>query len=144
MLVIYIPSKPNNSLIFESPTYINLRISNSLKIESTLNNSRQRRERNNARRKRTNKILVSVSLVFFISWAPLNILTLALDFYQPFEVKSISSKDEVIFIFTKKQHATLTCGIPEHLRNTCSCCRINPEKIKNKYFSSLPCATSCP
>ena len=138
--------KADKSLVFESPTYINFRISNYLKIESTLNNSRQRRERNAARRKKTNKILVSVSLVFFISWAPLNILTLALDFYQPFEVKSTSSKDEehYTYIHKKEQHVTLTCGIAEHLRNTYSCCRINPEEIMNKYFYSLPCVTCCP
>ena len=39
-----------------------------------------------ARRKRTNMMLIILSLVFFLSWAPINIYYLVLDIGQPFQV----------------------------------------------------------
>jgi hypothetical protein len=39
-----------------------------------------------ARRRKTNLMLIIVSLVFFISWAPINIYNLVLDVVHPFKV----------------------------------------------------------
>ena len=41
-----------------------------------------------ARRKKTNLMLILVSLVFFLSWAPINIYNLVLDIGHPFKVFS--------------------------------------------------------
>ena len=41
-----------------------------------------------ARRKKTNLMLILVSLVFFLSWAPINIYNLVLDIGHPFKVIS--------------------------------------------------------
>ena len=43
-----------------------------------------------ARKKRTNTILIGVSLAFFICWAPINIYNLLLDVFNPFKVRSSS------------------------------------------------------
>ena len=39
-----------------------------------------------ARRKRTNLMLILVSVIFFLSWAPINIYNLVYDFVKPFQV----------------------------------------------------------
>ena len=39
-----------------------------------------------ARRKKTNRLLMSVSIIFFLSWAPLNIYNMILDIFTPFDV----------------------------------------------------------
>ena len=39
-----------------------------------------------ARRRRTNFVLMMVSLVFFLAWAPINIYLLALDSIVPYQV----------------------------------------------------------
>ena len=39
-----------------------------------------------ARRRKTNLMLIIVSLVFFISWAPINFYNLVLDVVHPFKV----------------------------------------------------------
>ena len=45
-------------------------------------------ERKLARRRRTNFLLMMVSLVFFVAWAPIHIYLLALDIINPYQVKS--------------------------------------------------------
>ena len=45
-----------------------------------------RSNRKMARRKKTNLMLIMVSLVFFLSWAPINVYNLVLDIGHPFEV----------------------------------------------------------
>ena len=45
-------------------------------------------ERKLARRRRTNFILMLVSLVFFLAWAPIHIYLLALDIINPDKVRS--------------------------------------------------------
>ena len=39
-----------------------------------------------ARKKKTNLMLIMFSLVFFLSWAPINIYNLVLDIVHPFQV----------------------------------------------------------
>jgi hypothetical protein len=73
-------------LRLKSKTYFNYRISISLKCEPISNMSRLRQERKLARSKKTNKMLISGSLVFFVSWAPLNVLNVFLELYRPFQV----------------------------------------------------------
>jgi hypothetical protein len=51
----------------------------------------RRRARQMQRRKRTNFMLVLVSLTFFISWAPLNIFNIILDLTNAFKVGKIHS-----------------------------------------------------
>ena len=51
---------------------------------STIATSRSKRKL--ARRKKTNLMLILVSLVFFFSWAPVNIYNLVLDIAKPFKV----------------------------------------------------------
>jgi hypothetical protein len=75
-----------NASYWESKNSFFFRISLSLKCEPTPNISRQRQARKLARRKKTNQMLISVSLVFFLSWAPLNLLNLFLEIHGPFEV----------------------------------------------------------
>ena len=74
------------SSFWDNNKFAYLRISLSLKCEPTPNISKQRKARMLARRKKTNQMLISVSLVFFLSWAPLNLLNLFLELHGPFEV----------------------------------------------------------
>ena len=48
------------------------------------------------RRRRTNILLYLMSIIFFLSWAPLNILTVIINTYNPFKVRS-------------RQHLCWTC-----------------------------------
>ena len=43
-------------------------------------------QRKLARRRRTNMLLMMVSLVFFIAWAPIHIYLIVLDVIKPFQV----------------------------------------------------------
>ena len=47
---------------------------------------------NNRRRRRTNIMIISVSLVFFLSWLPLNTLNFLLDFKSNYIQVSVSDK----------------------------------------------------
>ena len=38
------------------------------------------------RRKKTNRMLIGVSLLFFLSWAPINMFNIVLDNFEPFGV----------------------------------------------------------
>ena len=53
---------------------------------SMSNTNTNKNTRKLARRRKTNLMLIIVSLVFFISWAPINIYNLVLDIVQPFKV----------------------------------------------------------
>ena len=79
------------------------RISSSLQVDLLSSITSQRQVRMIARRKRTDKILLSATLVFFLSWAPLNILNLVLDFQTPVEVNrnviKKSSTQKLSFFF---------------------------------------------
>jgi neuropeptide Y receptor len=46
--------------------------------------SNRRKPKDDKRMKRTNSLLVSISLIFCISWLPLNIFNLAVDYWNPF------------------------------------------------------------
>ena len=48
--------------------------------------SKKIRKRKLSRRKKTNRMLIMVSFVFFLSWAPLNILNLTYDLFSSFQV----------------------------------------------------------
>ena len=37
------------------------------------------------RRKKTNRMLITVSIIFFMSWAPLNIFNIVIDIFEPFQ-----------------------------------------------------------
>ena len=50
-----------------------------------------------ARRKKTNMMLIIVSLVFFLSWAPINLYNLVLDIGHPFKVP-ISPSDQRLML----------------------------------------------
>ena len=56
---------------------------------STINSSSITRKL--ARRKKTNRLLISASIIFFISWAPINIFVLVLDIFSPFDVSRLFS-----------------------------------------------------
>ena len=71
--------KPLNS-------FINFRISFSLTCESKPDISHQRQIRKIERKKKTNRMLVAISLAFFVPWAPLNVINLVMDIHGPYEV----------------------------------------------------------
>ena len=37
------------------------------------------------RRKKTNRMLITVTIIFFVSWAPLNLFNILLDIFEPFD-----------------------------------------------------------
>lgn len=52
---------------------------------STVRSSSSRRvERDDKRMKKTNKLLITIALIFCLSWLPLNLYNLVVDFYNPF------------------------------------------------------------
>ena len=104
-----------------------IRISKSLKCDTTSNLSSQRRTRNIARRKRTNKILISVSLVFFISWAPLNILSLILDYQSPLSQVRLFSQRNLNYSLSSKN--LLLCCAAHHPPPISSADSVNNDDI---------------
>ena len=62
------------------------RISNTITKSHSHKFSKQIARRKIRRTNKTNRMLMMVSLVFFISWAPLNIFNLVLDIFSPFKV----------------------------------------------------------
>jgi len=61
------------------------------------------------RRKKTNFILGTTSIVFFISWAPLNILNVIINTYNPFEVISVMiSIKNFFYVFLQTEEALVT------------------------------------
>ena len=59
-------------------------------VPPSTSDSHKIRMRRMARKKKTNRMLMMVSLVFFLSWAPLNVLNLALDIFGPFQVRLLA------------------------------------------------------
>ena len=49
-------------------------------------------QRKLARRRRTNLLLMMVSLVFFIAWAPIHIYLIILDIFKPFQVSYVQKQ----------------------------------------------------
>ena len=85
--------------------FIILRISNTIRLEPiSSSSSTLRQARKMARRRKTNLILISVTLVFFVSWAPLNILNMFLEFQRPVEVSVYQNYNHGI----KQQNIKLT------------------------------------
>ena len=58
----------------------------SAKVPLTNMTNRAKLARKMARRKKTNLMLILFSVVFFLSWAPINIYYLVLDIGHPFQV----------------------------------------------------------
>ena len=58
----------------------------SLTNQTASHDSKKTRKRKLARRKKTNRMLIMVSFVFFLSWAPLNILNLTYDIFSSSQV----------------------------------------------------------
>ena len=54
-------------------------------FQASQNLSSQRRARQMERRKKTNRLLITVSVIFFLSWAPLNIFNIIIDIFEPFK-----------------------------------------------------------
>ena len=44
------------------------------------------------RRKKTNRMLITVTIIFFVSWAPLNLFNILIDTFEPFDNSESSSK----------------------------------------------------
>ena len=59
--------------------YIYYKVCKSIPITQTSKTTNNRTIRKMARRRRTNNILIAVSLVFFICWAPINMLNILLN-----------------------------------------------------------------
>ena len=57
----------------------------SLGFQASQNLSSHRRARQMKRRKKTNRLLITVSVIFFLSWAPLNIFNIVIDIFDPFQ-----------------------------------------------------------
>ena len=68
---------------------------------STINSSSITRKL--ARRKKTNRLLISASIIFFISWAPLNIYNLVLDIFSPFDVSRLFIFNDIYFLLGAKR-----------------------------------------
>ena len=55
------------------------------------------------RRRRTNIILTVISSVFFVSWAPLNILNVVINTSNPFEVKLTQKRDSLQHLSSQRR-----------------------------------------
>ena len=55
------------------------------------------------RRRRTNIILTVISSVFFVSWAPLNILNVVINTANPFEVKLTQKRDSLQHLSSQRR-----------------------------------------
>ena len=65
------------------------------------------------RRKKINTILITVSVIFFLSWAPLNILNIVIDTLEPFG-NSEEDKKVMLMIFSACHLSAMTsvCSNP--------------------------------
>ena len=61
------------------------RVCQKLTRQSNLPLSSHRRSRQMERRKKTNRMLITVTIIFFVSWAPLNLFNILLDIFEPFD-----------------------------------------------------------
>lgn len=59
-------------------------VGSSSKNKGCTSSTNRRKPKNDKRMKRTNSLLVSISLIFCISWLPLNIFNLVVDYWNPF------------------------------------------------------------
>ena len=69
----------------------------SLGSQANQNLSSHRRARQMERRKKTNRMLITVSVIFFMSWAPLNIFIIIIDIFEPFENNEEDTKVMLMF-----------------------------------------------
>ena len=65
------------------------------------------------RRRKTNKMLITVSVIFFLSWAPLNILNIVIDTFEPFD-NSEEDKKVMLMLFAGCHLSAMTsvCSNP--------------------------------
>ena len=61
------------------------RVCQKLTRQSNLPLSSHRRSRQMERRKKTNRMLITVTIIFFVSWAPLNLFNILIDIFEPFD-----------------------------------------------------------
>jgi neuropeptide Y receptor len=59
-------------------------VGSSSKYKGCTASTKRRKPKDDKRMKRTNSLLVSISLIFCISWLPLNIFNLVVDYWNPF------------------------------------------------------------
>ena len=79
---------------------MNFRVCQCLSRQSSVPLSSHRRSRQMARRRRTNRMLIIVTINFFVSWAPLNLFNITVDIIELFYDSESSSKTMLtIFAF---------------------------------------------
>ena len=78
------PQKNLNDLCF--------RVCQCLNRQSNVPLSSHRRSRQMERRRKTNRMLITVTIIFFVSWAPLNMFNILIDTFEPFDNSESSSK----------------------------------------------------
>ena len=61
------------------------RVCQKLTWQSNLPLSSHRRSRQMERRKKTNRMLITVTIIFFVSWAPLNLFNILIEILEPFD-----------------------------------------------------------
>ena len=91
------------------------RVCSVLTPSSSMTFSSKRNARKLARKKKTNMMLMLVSLVFFISWAPINIYNLVLDIANPFQVTHY-----IHLLLTKPPPFLLSPLSPPQTNTSCS------------------------
>ena len=89
------------------------------------------------RRKKTNRMLITVTIIFFLSWAPLNLFNIVFDIFEPFENTEEDTRMMLkIFAFCHLSAMTSVCSNPimygflnenfkqslSYLMSGCSCC----------------------
>ena len=79
-------------------TLLYFRVSLALTSQANESLSSHRRARQMERRKRTNRMLISVSIIFFVSWAPLNLFNIFIDIFEPF-VDNTEGTKQMLIIF---------------------------------------------
>ena len=60
------------------------------------------------RRKKTNRMLISISFLFFLSWAPINIFNILLDVANPFKE---GDKDDIMIIIFAACHLSAMTSV---------------------------------
>ena len=68
------------------------RVCQCLSRQSNVPLSSHRRSRQMERRRKTNRMLITVTIIFFVSWAPLNLFNILIDTFEPFDNSESSSK----------------------------------------------------
>ena len=89
------------------------RVCQCLGRQSNVNLSSHRRSRQMERRKKTNRMLITVTIIFFISWAPLNIFNIVIDIFEPFDNSEEDTRLMLmIFAFCHLSAMTSVCSNP--------------------------------